>query len=768
VLEGFNTTQAEYPGEQLLQELFEEQVRRTPQAVAVTLQEQSLSYAQLNERSNQLARYLRAQGVGGEDLVGICVERGLEMVVGLLGILKAGAAYVPLDPNYPAERVEHMVRDAAPKVLLTQQQLRGRLEGLGSAQVVALDEQWEQIAGYEGSDLDARALGMHSGQLAYVIYTSGSTGKPKGAMNEHRAVINRLWWMQKEYELDESDRVLQKTPFSFDVSVWEFFWPLLCGARLVLARAEGHKDPGYLIELIEQAGITTVHFVPSMLQIFLQQQQAGACGSVRRVICSGEELTVGLQNQCLRQLPQARLSNLYGPTEAAVDVTFWECRLDEHSSRVPIGRPISNIRMYVLDGRGEVVPVGVVGEIHIGGVGVGRGYLNRPELTAQRFIADAFGGEGARLYRTGDLGRWRADGALEYLGRNDDQVKIRGFRIELGEIQAQVVQQAGVKDAVVVAREDEPGEKRLVAYVVGSTEGEGPSVERMREQLKAVLPEHMVPSAFVVLASLPLTPSGKLDRRALPAPQLSAYTSRQYQAPRGEVEEILAGIWQELLHLERVGRQDNFFELGGHSLLIVQMLERLRRIGLSSDVRGVFQSATLSDLARALVSEASEAVVPANLIPAGCERITAQMLPLVELQAEQIERIVRSVPGGAANIQDIYPLAPLQEGILFHHLLQQEQGVDPYVISAVLTVPNEQRLNLLLQAMQAASDRHDILRTAVLWEQLPCALQVVYRGAELPVHRVALQPTREPLAQIKELMGSQRQRLVFDALRCCD
>jgi amino acid adenylation domain-containing protein len=405
----------------------------------------------------------------------------------------------------------------------------------------------------------------------------------------------------------------------------------------------------------------------------------------------------------------------------------------------------------------------VPGEIYIGGVGVARGYLNRPELTAERFLSDPFSADPlARMYKTGDLGRWRADGTIEYLGRNDHQVKIRGFRIELGEIEAQLVRHAQVKEAVVLAREDVPGEKRLVAYVIPEEPSEvekTPSVESLRAHLKAVLPEHMVPSAFVMLEQLPLTSNGKLDRRALPAPEFGAYVSRQYEAPQGEVEEILAGIWQGLLRVERVGRQDNFFELGGHSLLIVQVMERLRRVGLSAEIRHVFESPSLAELARVLTRKAvGEFEVPPNLIPAGCEAITPQMLPLVELEVEHIQRIVQSVPGGAANIQDIYPLTPLQEGLLFHHLLDQRSG-DTYILPIALSVCSRERLEALIAALQGVIDRHDVLRTAVLWEQLPRPIQVVYRHVTLPVQDIALDRDRDPMEEVLEWVKPERQRL---------
>jgi amino acid adenylation domain-containing protein len=596
----WNSTAAPYRQDCCLHDLFLEQVARSPEALAVLYEGSSLTYAELNRRANRLARYLRGKGVGPDGLVGICVERSLEMVVGLLGILKAGGAYVPLDPHYPMDRLAYILQDAAPRVLLIQGHLRTRLPRT-AAELVALDDDWELIAKQEADDFDSRTSRPH--HLAYVIYTSGSTGKPKGAMNEHRALVNRLQWMQQRYQLDHRDRVLQKTPFSFDVSVWEFFWTLMTGSTLVVSRPQGHQDPEYLRKLIDETSVTVLHFVPSMLQTFLDQYQDGHCVSLRHVICSGEELPVALQRKFFELLPNARLHNLYGPTEAAIDVTSWECLRGDESPRVPIGRPIANIQMYVLDQRMQLAPIGVTGEIYIGGIGVGRGYLNRPELTAERFIADPFSADPqARLYKTGDLGRWRADAALEYLGRNDYQVKIRGFRIELAEIEARLACHAQVKEAVVVAREDVVGDRRLVAYLT-TRDQLTPGLEDLRAHLAATLPEYMVPAAFVILDSLPLSPNGKLDRRALPAPQLEAFASRQYEAPEGETEQTLAEIWQELLQLERVGRSDNFFELGGHSLHGIKLIASIAaRIGVRLSVIALFQHPTIGEMAAAVDS----------------------------------------------------------------------------------------------------------------------------------------------------------------------
>ncbi|HEY4214130.1 MAG TPA: amino acid adenylation domain-containing protein [Steroidobacteraceae bacterium] len=759
IVEGHNSKRSEYPQEKLVHRLIEEQVERTPNAVAVVYERHSLTYNELNGRANQLARYLREKGVGPDQLVGICLDRSVEMVLGLLGILKAGGAYVPLDPSYPAERLQNMLKTASPWILLTQEKFKSTLVMMG-CEVIALDDGWQGISRRDDSNVERYSMQQSQTNLAYLIYTSGSTGNPKGAMNEHRGVVNRLLWMQQQYRMGGEDRVLQKTPFGFDVSVWEFFWTLQTGACLIVARPEGHKDPIYLAKLIDESGVTRLHFVPSMLRVFLDQQDRGSCTSVCHVVCSGEELSAGLQNDFLVKLPHARLSNLYGPTEAAVDVTYWECDRQEEGSRVPIGHPISNIRMYVLGPNCQPVPIGVAGEIYIGGVGVGRGYVSRPDLTAERFVADPFSPDMVtRMYRTGDLGRWRPDGSIEYLGRNDHQVKIRGVRIELGEIETHLTRNPRVKEAVVIAREDVRGEKRLVAYVTTDSEADAVSLDELRAHSRSALPEYMVPSAFVLLGRLPLTANGKLDRRALPSPDLDAYVSRQYTAPQGDVEEILAGIWQDLLGVERVGRWHNFFELGGHSLLIVQMMERLRRLGLSAEIRLVFESSTLSDLASVLTRETKDQFkVPPNLIPDECGAISPQMLPLVDLESPHIERIVQAVPGGAANIQDIYPLAPLQEGILFHHLLDKHRG-DTYILSTVLWVSSRERLEDLIAGLQAAIDRHDNLRTAILWDELPRPVQVVYRQAVLPVEQTALERDRSSMEQIREWINPERQWL---------
>ncbi|WP_394824378.1 non-ribosomal peptide synthase/polyketide synthase [Pendulispora albinea] len=763
VLQEWNATEIDFPRDACVHELFEAQVARTPDAVALVQGPTVLHYAELNARANRLAHHLRGLGVGPDDRVALCLDRSVAMVVGLFAVLKAGGAYVPLDPSYPRERLASMVRDAAPNVILTQSGTALALARAiaGGVAVLDLDTPEPAWSALPPDNLERDAIGLTSEALAYVIHTSGSTGVPKGVMNEHRAVVNRLLWMQREYQLCERDAVLQKTPFSFDVSVWEFFWPLLAGAKLVLARPEGHKDGAYLAEILRHEAITTVHFVPSMLHAFLEQPDAAQCRALTRVICSGEALPASLVERFFAQLPAARLYNLYGPTEAAVDVTAWECTAGATVSDIPIGRPISNARIYILDERRQPVPTGVPGELYIGGIPVARGYLHRPELTAERFVEDPFAREpGSRMYRTGDLGRWLEDGTIAYLGRNDDQVKIRGFRIELGEIEARLRAYPGAREAVVLAREDEPGEKRLVAYYTGS---EPLDTVGLRAHLASALPDYMVPAAYVHMPALPVTPNGKLDRSALPAPGAGAYTARQYAAPRGEVESILAELWGELLSRERVGRHDNFFELGGHSLKAVALMEKMRRRGLRATVRTLFAAPTLSELAAATEraapqAEAPQADIPPNAIPEDCDAIAPEMLPLVTLSAREIAQIVGRVAGGASNVQDIYPLAPLQEGILFHHLLATHG--DPYLSSSIFRLPDRARLESHLEAIQHVIDRHDILRTAVEWEGVSEPVQVVWRRALLPVEEVALDPEAGDAAeQLYARVDPRRLRL---------
>ena len=598
VLFEFNETAQEFAQEKFLHRPFEAQAARTPDSVALLFEDERLTYAELNARANRLAHHLRALGVGPDVPVGICLERSTEMVVALLGILKAGGAYLPLDPGYPAERLSYALADAGARIVLTTERLRAALPE-HVAHVVRLDADREALDAESAENPAPGALSP--GHLAYVLYTSGSTGKPKGVLIPHEAVSNHMLWMQSALPLTEEDRVLQKTPFTFDASVWEFFLPLMSGAQLVVAAPGGHQDSAYLVRTINERNVTIFQLVPSMLRNFLEQRDVASCRSLRRVFCGGEALAADLQERFFALLG-AELYNFYGPTEASIDVTIWPCR-PGGGAVVPIGRPIANTRAYVLNPRRRPAPIGVAGELHLGGVGLARGYMRRPGLTAERFIPDPFSTEpGARLYRTGDLCRYAEDGTLEYLGRIDHQVKVRGFRIETGEVEAVLLRHPAARDAVVAVREDAPGDKRLVAYFVADADAPVSAAE-LRQHLKAELPEYMIPSAFVELQAIPLTPNGKVDRRALPAPE-GAVAGDVYVAPRTAAEEIVAGIWSEVLGERHVGVHDNFFDLGGHSLLAMQVISRVRdAFAVELPLRNFFEAPTPAEVAANIEAE---------------------------------------------------------------------------------------------------------------------------------------------------------------------
>jgi natural product biosynthesis luciferase-like monooxygenase protein/amino acid adenylation domain-containing protein len=713
----------------LLHALVEAQVDRTPEALAVSSEGQALTYRELERRANQLAHRLRSLGVGPEARVGVCLERGVDLIVALLGTLKAGGAYVPLDPDYPRERLAFMQRDAALTVVLTHERTAARILTPGTP-VLFLDTDTRLAL-----EPDSRPPPLTPPEaLAYVIYTSGSTGTPKGAMNSHHAIRNRLLWMQEAYGLTGEDRVLQKTPASFDVSVWEFFWPLLAGARLVFARPGGHRDSAYLAELIVRERITTVHFVPSMLQLFLEEPGVERCTSLTRVICSGEALPFELQERFFSRLG-AELHNLYGPTEAAVDVTAWACvRGGERRPSVPIGRPITGLRLYVLDERLERQVHGEPGELFIGGVGVGRGYLERPALTAERFVPDPFGEPGARMYRTGDLARWLPDGSLEFLGRLDHQVKVRGLRVELGELEAELLRHPAVREAVVVAREDTPGDKRLVAYLVAAS-GQALSVRSLRAHLLERLPEPLVPSAFVPLEAMPLTPSGKVDRRALPAPSTRLGPESADPAPSNPVEERLAALFAQVLGLERVGTREDFFELGGDSLLALRVVARAREAGLALTVERLFQARTVAALA--------EAATPHEPLAAP---------PPLEPTEEQA-RLQR-----ALGAEDVYPLSPIQEGVLFHTLEAPRSGV--YCEQLVLSHGPGVEEAALREAWRGALERHASLRCSFHWEGLERPVQAVHSRVELPFEVLdwSAVPPHAVSERLQALLREERRR----------
>ncbi|KAF1033213.1 MAG: Linear gramicidin synthase subunit D [Pseudomonas sp.] len=610
VVSVWNNTQVAYPLDHSVQQLIEAQVAATPLAPAVVFGDQQLSYRQLNRRANQLAHKLATLGVGPDVLVGIATERSLEMVISLLAVLKAGGAYVPLDPEYPQDRLGYMIEDSGIGLLLTQQHLLAHLPIPAALPVLALDQL--DVSSCADTNPEVAVQGEN---LAYVIYTSGSTGKPKGAGNRHSALTNRLCWMQQAYALTGADTVLQKTPFSFDVSVWEFFWPLMTGARLAVAGPGEHRDPAALVNLIQRYNVTTLHFVPSMLQAFLLDEHVARCTSLTRIVCSGEALPVDAQQQVFAKLPGAGLFNLYGPTEAAIDVTHWTCR-EEGRTSVPIGQPIANLVTYILDAELQPVPVGVIDELYLGGEGLARGYHRRPALTAERFMTSPFGG-GQRLYRTGDLASYRTDGVIEYRGRIDHQVKIRGLRIELGEIETRLMELDCVREAVVIAADGQ-----LVAYAVPTEAREACALRsEIKQRLGEHLPDYMVPAQLVFLDQLPLSPNGKLDRKALPTPDASVL-QKTYVPPQTPLEQQIAALWQDVLKREKVGLTDNFFELGGDSIISIQVVSRARQQGIAFTPKELFQHQTVQGLAsvarsgaHARLIEQGPATGPLPLLP---------------------------------------------------------------------------------------------------------------------------------------------------------
>jgi amino acid adenylation domain-containing protein len=735
VLKEWNSTAVSYPADATLVSLLEAQERRTPNAIAVALAGQAaepgapttLTFAELDARATTLARALVYRGVKPGVLVGVCMERSLEMVVALVAVLKAGGAYVPLDPEYPADRLAFMISDAKCPVLLTQRRVAETVlatlphGGGAHVDVLSIDSEWSTIVS-DATTLSEPLPAVTPDDLAYMIYTSGSTGKPKGALNRHRGIVNRLLWMQDAYKLGASDSVLQKTPFSFDVSVWEFFLPLLTGARLVMAEPGGHRDPTYLAKAIVEQKITVLHFVPSMLRAFLEEPAAAQCGAtLRDVMCSGEALPYDLQQRFFAIVAgtshNVGLHNLYGPTECAVDVSYWACIRDDERRTVPIGRPVANTQLYVLDDAMEPVPVGVAGELYLGGVQVGAGYWGRRELTNERFVRDPFSAEPeARLYRTGDLARWLADGVVEYLGRLDFQVKLRGFRIELGEIEAALSMHAGVREVVAVAREDLPGGAAIIAYY--STRGDtNPTPAELRALLRESLPEYMVPSAFVELDALPLSPSGKVDRKALPVPEELAAVQTEFVAPRNAAEEQVASIWREVLNVEHVGVHDDFFDIGGHSLLALRVLGRVRqRLGASVSLRDAFEARTIEQFAKRLETATTD-------VSGSIPLTTALVAPMTHGQ-ELLWLLQRAAPESSAyNVAEQWHIEgaldvdalrrALDKLIVRHEALRttfgEADGVATQTVGAPRTVPFE----LIDLPSQAGIDTASAVRDAV-------------------------------------------------------
>ncbi|HEX6288077.1 MAG TPA: non-ribosomal peptide synthase/polyketide synthase, partial [Herpetosiphonaceae bacterium] len=715
-------TAAPYPRDGAIQQLVAAQVARTPEAVALVCGGEHLSYGELEARANQAAWYLHQLGVRSEAHVGICMEPSFAMIVALLAILKAGAAYVPLDPAYPSERLRWLCEESQVALVLTQPHLRETLPP-SDIPIVCLDGEWTAIAAYPSTDPH---IPSHPDQVAYLLYTSGSTGTPKGILVAHRGVLNNLTWRQQTWPLSSADRVLLNFSISFDPSVWTIFWPLSVGAQLVLVPSEVRADSAALVRALAEQEISVFAASPSQHAALLQEPGISACTRLRHVVSGGERLSADVQAQFFATLG-ATLCNAYGPTEATIETTFWICPREEERQAALLGRPLPNVQVYVLDGQRQPVPIGVAGEIYIGGVGLARGYHGRPDLTAERFVPHPFSDTpGARLYQTGDQARYRADGNLEFLGRIDQQIKLRGFRIELGEIEAALRKHLGVGEAVLLVRDDQRGDPRLVAYVTPTLDATLTAAD-LRGFLQTRLPAYMVPSTFVCLATFPLTPNGKVDRAALPAPELDDQGAASFVAPQSPLEELVAGVWAEVLGRGRVGQHDNFFDLGGHSLLATQVMARLRRsCGVDLPVRQLFDTPTVAALAAAL------AAAPQHL--AGGE-----LPPLVPL-----------VRDGRP-----LPLSFAQQRLWFIHHMQPEHLA--YTIPIALRLIGALDHRAAHQSVCALVARHEALRTTFAYETDALTgqpVQVIHPAAEVPLPLIDLQ------AEAATARAAEMQRLV--------
>ncbi|MBJ6369865.1 non-ribosomal peptide synthetase, partial [Snuella sedimenti] len=755
LLETFNNTTVDYPVDKTLVDLFEVQAKKTPGSTAVVYEGKELSYAELDERSNQLARYLRDCGVRPDALVGICLDRSLEMIIGILGILKSGGAYVPIDPDYPRERIDYMLDDGAIDLILSMESSADALKEREDISVLLLDSSWDIVSKYPKRKLSSV---LSPDNLAYIIYTSGSTGRPKGVLITHENVVRLFYNDTSLFDFNENDVWSMFHSFSFDFSVWEMYGALLFGGKLVVVPKSYTKDPELFGSLLANEGVTILNQTPSSFSVLQERVlQNNPDLQVRYVIFGGEALHPQIVKDWKERYTACKMVNMYGITETTVHVTYKEITEKEiASNQSNIGVPIPTLGCVILDDSQKLVPTGVQGELYVTGAGLARGYLNREDLTKERFVTLEIGNESRRYYRSGDLVKINTDGELEYLGRKDDQVKIRGYRIELGEITAALDQIEGIKQSVVLAKEDVGGNKRLVGYVV--VEGAFDK-DKVQEILKNSLPEYMVPMVWVGMESMPLTSSGKLDKRGLPDPDGSQLLTQEYVAPRSEIEEQLAGIWEELLGLDRVGVYDNFFELGGHSLLVVQFISRLQKLGYHIAVKDIFTNPTIAAIIGKVLDETLVYKVPSNGITVSSTRITPSMVPLLDLEQEELDVIVKAIPGGVSNIQDMYPLSPLQAGIHFHYLMSDSGQGDPYVLSNLITFSDTEKRSSFIEALQFVVNRHDVLRTCILSTGLSSAVQVVLRSAKLEFEVLDFDGSEDILSELQLLTAPGTQRM---------
>ncbi|WP_164723270.1 non-ribosomal peptide synthetase [Chryseobacterium aureum] len=743
--EVFSNSSVDCPADTTFVDLFERQAAATPDAVAVVCQGESLSYRELDEKSNQLAHYLIDKGVLVEDLVGICMSRSLEMIVGIVGILKSGAAYVPVDPDFPQSRIDYMLEDSGVKLLLSDTVNRGIFSSRDSLEVIELDTAWQDTFGKASIiPLSRRAS---PDNLVYVIYTSGSTGMPKGVLVTHGSLTDYLYGLLSKTNIGSCHSFGSTSSIATDLGNTVLYPSLLSGGMLYVLTEDELIDA----EAIRSLELDCLKMVPSHWKALRSHESIVVPGKC--LILGGEAFTGDIFDLLSSHGVSCEVYNHYGPTETTIGKLIHKVDLGAELSRpIPLGVPFGNTSVYILDGEGRLCPLGSSGELCIGGLGVARGYLNNDALTLEKFINSPFK-SGDRLYKTGDLAKWLSDGTIEFLGRKDNQVKVNGYRIELGEIENALSGLPGVNQSCVLCREDGHGDQRLVGYVV--MEG-ALDKELLQSQLQESLPEYMVPRLWVELSEMPLTLNGKLDRKALPDVDTSALSTSSYAAPRTEIEASLAGIWEELLGVEKVGIYDNFFELGGQSLLSIRLIARIRKLGYTVNISEFYTEPTIAHLSTKLRSSEQGYKVPENRIVEGSEHITPSMVTLVDLSQKELDMIMNHVPGGGANIQDIYPLSPLQEGIYFHHLMSDSSQGDPYVLSQLLSFSSLEKRVKFIEALRFVIKRHDVLRTCVLSEGISQTVQVVLREVELKVEELIIDEGKDVLSELKEQQASDQ------------
>ncbi|CAM1358757.1 non-ribosomal peptide synthase/polyketide synthase [Tenacibaculum xiamenense] len=725
---------------------FEERVQQTPFEVALKLNNNELSYEQLNEKSNQLAHFLKDKGIRSNDLVGISIDRSFDMIVGILGILKSGAAYVPIDPTFPQKRINFILNDTKVKVLLVDNSSAPFIDNSLENHVVNLTENWEGISSYSKNNIEHT---FNSLSLAYVIYTSGSTGTPKGVKVGHKSLSNYINHQSKTFKIDSEERILQFSNFVFDASVEQLFLALTNGSTLVQTSKSIILDPIKFCDLLIEEKITHLHATPSYLS---QLKNLPNCENLKRVVSGGEVCNIEL----IKGVPENTIFfNKYGPTEATISVTEHQYDVSkQYGNTLPIGKPIDNADIYVLNKNNQIQPVGVAGELCISGDCLSFGYLNNEKLTQEKFVSNPFK-KGSLIYKTGDIVKWLPDGNIEFIGRIDEQVKIRGYRVELGEIETTISNITHVKQACVLAKSNAKEEAILIAYIVLD---EGISADNLKKSLSDLLPEYMIPSSWVTLDEIPLTPNGKLDKKALPEPNLNYTKNDDFVAPENEIQEILVEIWQKLLNIEKIGIHNNFFEFGGHSLLVIKMISELRALNYSVEVKDVFLTPTIAGISEKLRTTIVEYVIPENGITAEIKRITPSMVPLSNLNQEEIDSIIARIPNGIENIQDIYTLSPLQEGIYFHHSMGSSDKSDAYLFSGLYSFNSPEDRLKFIEALQKVIDRHDVLRTCFFNEELSQPVQVVQRKAQLINEQLNL-TSNNILEELKELVAPGNQWL---------